>query len=196
MPPSLESVSGNGSFLNIEELRDIRFKRALRKEGLPESSIQGNPGMAASGVAMLLDRKELDEKRAEDEVVMKKFEREFYSVLALVGNTDLFLNLPQADITINYADGITYSDPAIETEAKKIQFEAGYIGAKMYLSTIIDDDDLADDRAAIEYIKKNKELLKELNGNDNTTDTIRQDNQVQEQSASSPIPTEPRIGTI
>lgn len=194
MPPTLESVSGNGSFLNIEELRDIRFKRALRKEGLPESSIQGNPGMAASGVAMLLDRKELDEKRAEDEVVMKRFERDFYSMLALVGNTDLFLNLPAAEITINYADGITYSDPAIEVEAKKLQFEAGYIGAKMYLSTIIDDDEIADDRAAIEYIKKNKELLKELNGTDTTTNG--QDNQIQEQGTSGVVPTESRFGTV
>lgn len=194
-PPSLESIAGNASFLSIEELRDIRYKRALRKEGLPESMISGDPSMAAaSGVAMEIDRAELNELRIADEMIMRRFEREFYKLFAMVANKNLAAGLPiDGELSINYVDMPRYHDAATAAETNEKNFRAGYIGAKEFLSTIIDDDSIADDKAAIKYINDNLILLSTLGGS-NGTDTANdtgETNQVQEQSQGSIVQSQP-----
>lgn len=194
-PPTLESISGNASFLSIEELRDIRYKRALRKEGLPESMISGDPAMAAaSGIAMEIDRAELNELRVADEMVMRRFEREFYKLFAIVANKNLAAGLPiDGELSINYVDMPRYHEAAIAAESNEKNFRAGYIGAKEFLSTIIDDDSIADDKAAIKYINDNLILLSTLGGS-NGTDTTGADgetNQIQEQSQSGIVQPQP-----
>ena len=104
----------------------------------------------------------------------------------LVANKNLAAGLPiDGELSINFVDMPKYHDEAIAAESNEKNFRAGYIGAKEFLSTIIDDDSIKDDKAAIKYINDNLQLLSTLGGS-NGTDTASdgQDNQIQEQSQS------------
>jgi len=187
-PPTLENISGNASFLNIEELRDIRYKRALRKEGLPESLISSNPNLAASGVAMEMDRAELVELRLSDELIMRRFEREFYKLFCLVANANLGAGLPTDGVlSVNYVDLPKPHDETKAGEENEKNFRAGYIGAKAFLQTIIDADNIKDDKEAIQYINSNLELLNTLGVLHNEPQGVTNDgqaNQIQKSSTS------------
>ena len=157
--------------------------------------ISGDPSMAAaSGVAMEIDRAELNELRIADEMIMRRFEREFYKLFAMVANKNLAAGLPiDGELSINYVDMPRYHDAATAAETNEKNFRAGYIGAKEFLSTIIDDDSIADDKAAIKYINDNLILLSTLGGS-NGTDTANdtgETNQVQEQSQGSIVQSQP-----
>lgn len=163
IPPSLESVSGNGSFMQIEELRDLRYRRALRKMGLPESLVSANPSLAPSGVAMQIDRQELLEIRSEDIGIFKQFEKDFYEVFAKIVNADLRIGIPETNVmSIDYVEQQEYIDPKIKEESLQKQFEYGIIGAKDFIAGFTQNETITDDQSAIDYIKQNRLLLDSL----------------------------------
>lgn len=160
IPPSLENVGGNAQFLQIEELRDIRWKRALREKGFPESTVSSNPGLAASGVAMQIDRMELLEIRASDAEVMTDFENDFYPVFAAVVNHDLGLGLPEScTIGIDFAEPQMYVDPTADYDKKLALFEYGLLGAKDFLTIATKSELVDNDDDAIRYILENRRRL-------------------------------------
>jgi len=168
-PPTLESIQGSGAFSMIEEFRDGRDRKNMRKNGMPESLVQGNPNLAPSGVAMMIDRLELIEMRAEDEIAFRRLESEFYPLFAQILNSEIFADLSTTSaVSISYVDAGRYVDPVSEAAQNKARFEAGLIGAKEYLSTIIDDTQFADDKEAADYIINNLSILRTIK-NDSTT---------------------------
>ncbi len=168
--PSLTSVSGNAAFMEIEQLRDVRYKKALRKMGLPESLISANPGLAPSGVAMQIDRRELMEIRSEDADVFRKFENDFYTVFAKIVNTDLGLGLPEAcALGIDYRETQQYIDPASEQAVRQAQFDYGILGAKDFVNGFVKNELITTDDEAIEYLIKNRLLLEKLKTNGQST---------------------------
>lgn len=184
VPAQIESINGQGSFAQIEELRDSRQRRALRKLGLPESLVSSNPGLAASGVSMQVDRLELSERRKEDIAVMSKFERDFYPILAAVVNKDLGSGLPETStVGIDYVEQSEYIDPAIKAETIESQFQKGVIGAKDYLANFTKNELITNDEQAIEYMAKNLTLLQKLKP---TTEQPNGENNQAQSSGSSP----------
>lgn len=180
--PSLQSISGNAAFMEIEQLRDVRYKKALRKMGLPESLISANPGLAPSGVAMQIDRQELMEIRSEDAEIFRKFENDFYPIFAKIINTDLGLGLPDiCAIGIDYVEPQQYIEPATEQASKQLQFDFGIIGAKDFVNYFVKNELITTDEEAINYLIKNRQLLEKLNTNgkgtsNNTPQTAGGDN--------------------
>lgn len=175
VPAQIESIHGQGSFTQIEELRDSRQRRAMRKLGLPESLVSSNPGLAASGVSMQVDRLELQERRKEDITVMSKFERDFYPILAAVVNRDLGIGLPEnSNVGIDYVEQSEYIDPAVKSATIKEQFEAGIIGAKDYLSNFTKNEMVTTDEEAINYMVNNLTLYKRLKDAIGTSDNTGQ----------------------
>ena len=163
VPAQIESINGQGSFAQIEELKEQRIKKAMRDAGLPESLVSSNPGIAASGIAMQVDRLELTERRKEDIAVMSKFERDLYPILAAVVNIDLGAGLPEtSSVGIDYVEQSEYIDPAIKAETIESQFQKGVIGAKDYLANFTKNELITNDEQAIEYMAKNLALLQKL----------------------------------
>ena len=161
--PSLQSISGNAAFMEIEQLRDVRYKKALRKMGLPESLISANPGLAPSGVAMQIDRQELMEIRSEDAEIFRKFENDFYPIFAKIINTDLGSGLPDiCAIGIDYVEPQQYIEPATEQASKQLQFDFGIIGAKDFVNYFVKNELITTDEEAINYLIKNRELRNKL----------------------------------
>ena len=160
--PDLRSVKPEEGYLNIEELRGIRYRNALRDCGLPASLYDTNPGLAASGVAMLLERQELLEMRTKDIDVMRRCEQELCDCIRAVVNADLGVKLPTTTVGIDYAEFDIILEPSADYELKTKKFEYGVLGARDYLQSIAGNDLVADDGGAIEFIRKNRELLKQL----------------------------------
>lgn len=170
-PPSLESIQGSGAFNMIEEFRENREKRAMRKHGIPESVVQSNPILAPSGIALMIDRQELMEMRGEDEIAFRRLESDFYGLFAQILNAELFADLDTtAAVSVSYVDAGKYIDPAAEAAGKRANFEAGYIGVKDYLSSIIDDAQFADDSEAAAYIINNLNLLRTIRNDSTSSD--------------------------
>lgn len=165
-PPSLENVSGNGVFPNIELTRTDRNKEALRNQGIPESLVSANPGLAPSGAALKADRQELMEIRVEDTDVFSRFENEFYPVFAKVVNHGLSLGLPgQCSVSVDYIEPQEYIDPKDALADKQAQFDAGIIGAKDYLNYFVTNENITTDEQAIEFMSKNLSLRERLKNN-------------------------------
>lgn len=160
--PDLRPVSPDEKYLGIEELRDVRYRRALRELGLPASLYDSNPGLVASGVAMLLERQELLEIRAKDIEVMRKCEQELCDCIRDVVNADLGLNLPATEVGVDYSEFEIVLEPAADFDLKTKKFEYGVMGARDYVTSISGNDLVTDDKSAIEFIKKNRELFKTL----------------------------------
>ncbi len=161
--PSLDSVGGNGIFPNIDDLRDRRYKIAMRKMGLPESLISANPGLAPSGVAMQIDRMELLDLRSEDAGTFTKFENDFYPVFAKIVNKDLGLGLPETcSVGIDYIEDAEYIEPAVEQANTLAQFEYGLLSAKDFVAKHIKNELITTDEEAINYLIKNRTLLEKL----------------------------------
>lgn len=165
--PDLRSVTPSESYLSIEETRDARYRRALRDLGLPASLYDSNPGLVASGVAMLLERQELLEIRAKDIEVMRKCEQDLCNCIRDIVNADLFLNLPETEVGVDYAEFEIVLEPAADFDLKTKKFEYGVMGARDYVTSISGNDLVTDDKSAIEYIKTNRELFKTLSGTSN-----------------------------
>jgi len=166
--PDLRSISPSANYLEIEELRDVRYQRVLRNCGLPLSLYSPNPGVA-SGTALFLERMELMEIRSIDLEMLRSAERQLLELVTLVSNTDNATNLPETTIGVDYNDFEIIMEPEKGFALKKEQFEAGLIEAKDYVLSQTSNDLIDTNEKAIEFIKENLALVKEIkaeNGNE------------------------------
>jgi hypothetical protein len=175
IPPSLESVSGNGVFPNIDEANDARLRKAMRKAGLPESMVSSNPGLAASGFALTVERRELNGLRLEDIGILSKFENLFYSIFANVLNKDLGYGLPEkCSISIDYIESLDFIEEKDRQQVLKDNFEFGIIGAKEFINGFKSDDTIKTDEDAIKLMIENRSQYERLKKNGQSTDTASQ----------------------
>lgn len=164
--PDLRSVAPDSNYMGIEELRDVRYQRALRNEGLPLSLYSANPGIA-SGYALFIERQELIEIRAIDMEKMRHAENELCELISVVVSADMGLNLPVSALGVDYSDVEIVMEPDKSFELKKQQFEYGLIPALEFVRQLSGNDLVDTDESAIEYMKKNRELFKQLSGDNN-----------------------------
>jgi len=163
VPPTLESIQGMSAFQQIDDFRLNRDKQSMRNQGLPESMISSNPGLAPSGAALKIDRMELMEIRAEDLDVFSRFENSLYKVMAKVVNYGLGYNLPEKNVvSVNYIEDQEYVDPKDALAEKKELLELGVIGLKDFMNYWQTNELITTDEQALAEMQKNLKLYKEL----------------------------------
>lgn len=167
--PTAETVQPSAQFLDIEELKSTKIKKTLKNLGLPSGLIEDNPGLTSSGVAMRIDRMELEEVRKEDIAVFRNIEDKIVNKFAKILNTDYaspYKNkLGGEYITkLDYIEQSTFLEPKEEFEYNKMLFEYGMITPQVFVNRTISNDYITDDKAAIQYLKTNRQLINELKG--------------------------------
>lgn len=174
VPPTLESIQGMSAFQQIDDFRLNRDKESMRNQGLPESMISANPGLAPSGAALKIDRMELMEIRAEDMDVFSRFENSLYTVMAKVVNYGLSYNLPEKNVvSVNYIEEQEYVDPKDALAEKQALLELGVIGLKDFLNYWQTNELITTDEQALAEMQKNLKLFKLLKGDGNSTDATQ-----------------------
>lgn len=173
IPPDLRSINPQQQYSEIEELKLKKIKQILKNMGLPSTVIEDKPGLggAISGIAMKIDRKELEEYRQEDLIIMKIKELAIIKLIMEVVNKDiaspnpmLFDTFEKYTININYAELETFAEPKDEYEFYTNKFNDGLISPKDYVVFLTGNDTIKTDEQAIDFIKKNKDYLKQIKG--------------------------------
>lgn len=122
MPPTLEHITAQAQYMDLRQAKDSIVKEKLKNFGLPSSIIHDNNQL--SGIAMKIDRMELEEIRAKDESILKSFEKRLHKKTIDVCSID----------GINYNDefNISYvnediTDPKQDFEYNEMLFNKGFI---------------------------------------------------------------------
>lgn len=162
VPPTIDVISPTDHYTTLEELKQTRMRSVLRNYGLPTSLLFDNPGIASSGVAMRIDRIELEEARKEDIPILKANERELLEMIRLVANTDVASpykgRFPKEyEVNIDYAETSKFIEPVEEYEYYKGLYNDNLITVYDYVKIFSGKDGIANDEDAIAYIRKNQE---------------------------------------
>lgn len=169
--PEVSTVAPTAFFSEIDEYKQDKMKRVMKNLGLPTSLVDDNPGLAQSGVAMKMDRKELDEIRREDIYVLEDFESRLINATARILNYDNRSNeklKPKYPVEIS----ITYQEPELFTEPRdffdlEIERWNNDLKTPKQLVNDIAGKYVETDEEAIEFIKQNREFKKLISGDDN-----------------------------
>jgi hypothetical protein len=129
IPPSLESISPEGRFAELDEFRAARERRAALGEGIPASMMSDQVTTPPSGIARVIERSEVVEMRLADQVALREFESQFARIVAIVANNDLGDTIPVDAIvvSVDYAEERVYQEPDAEYSFDKQKLEDGVI---------------------------------------------------------------------
>lgn len=183
IPPYIETISPNQQYTEMNEMKTERVKALLRNIGLPSSVIEGRD---VSGVAMLVDRAELNEIRKEDLSILKQHEIGLHRQIIQVLNVEFKESLPvDIKFTVDYIEPTIYREPKDEYEYYKSLYDSGYMDIKTFLYKITGDESIITEEDAIGYIKNNLRIRNETqqyttangrdglsNGNESASGTI------------------------
>lgn len=128
----------------------------LRRYGIPTSMISDNPGLP-SGVAMLIDRIELEEYRESFTQIARFVDEEVIRTIIAVNNAELPRKLSFTKVSVDYPEFTPFYETEKEIEIADMLFERGLISPKVYLEKLAKIDYISTDEQALEYISKNKE---------------------------------------
>lgn len=166
LPPNIDTITPTAQYLDIEELKSLRIKKTLKSLGLPTSIIEDNPGVATSGVALKIDRMELEELRKEDITRLRVIEDSLINKIARVLSNDP-ASIYRGKFNGEYYTEIDYIEQSIFTEPDKELsyqtelFKRGLITPSMYVNRLISNDTITTDEDAIKYIQENLLLYKQ-----------------------------------
>jgi hypothetical protein len=166
--PSLEHVSANPGYNEIQLAKDLVIKNIMRNMGLPNGMLQDNPGLQ-SGVAMLIDRKELEEARVDDIEALQIFEKEIINMILTVSNSERLTSYELVDVETDFVETSAMLEPDKEFELQTSYFNAGLITPSQYIVRTTGRE-FKTDEEAIEFINKNKDFKKQIGVQDGQTD--------------------------
>lgn len=160
IPPYIDTITPSQQYTEMNEIKTTRIKMMLKNIGLPSSIVEDRD---TSGVAMLIDRAELNEMRMEDISVLKHNEKRLHNVIANVLNTEFDESYPdEIDVTMDYVEPSVYREPKDEYEYHKSLYDNGFIDVKTFIHKITGDDSIITEQDAIEYINNNLRIINEL----------------------------------
>jgi hypothetical protein len=161
--PALELVSPDPQYTMIDDFASSREQIAMRTEGLPESMIN-NTGTPLSGIAKIIDRQELIEKRNADLPLLAEFEKNLAKMVALIGKVDANLNLDMEmkDFSIDFEEDKVYIEPDAEYEFDKKKLQDGLIDPLEFMKKWGGFDNEITKESAIKVVTERKELVKLL----------------------------------
>jgi len=167
MEATIEHVTAAPAYSDVQTIKEAIIRDGMRNLGLPSSLVNQNPGLAQSGTAMLIDRKELEEVRLQDLQILQFYENEIINLYLEIYNKLEQSNLPIIEVETDYVETSSMLDKDKELEYQKALFEAGLISPKQYVVRITGNTTIATDDQAIEYINTNLEFKKQIKEDSN-----------------------------
>jgi hypothetical protein len=164
--PMIDSVSQTTYFDAINELKRAFQLQTMKDLGLPNSLVLDNPGLA-SGEAMKVDYRELENIRKEDVELLKPFEKRLLNLILTVASKDVaspYYGKIQTnyDFTIDYKELINQEKTKEEIETLIQKKDLFVLSPLELLSALNKNDNIKTDDEAIEIMLKNKEMFTKL----------------------------------
>lgn len=167
--PMLEHISSNPNYNEMQLARDLHVKNIMRNLGLPNGMINDAPGLQ-SGVAMLIDRLELEENRQDDIEALQEFENDIINMTIIVTNADRLQSLPNVTVETDYVETSVMLEPDKEYQLQKQYFTDGLITPLQFVVRTTGNNQLKTDEDAIEYINNNLLLKTHIGVQDGQTE--------------------------
>lgn len=155
MPPTLESISPDAQFEEIDNFADSIERSLQHEQGIPPSMTSESQETPPSGIARIIERQELIEFRYNDQMIMRDFEQDLAEMIAHVASIDGHLkstiNEDSIDVAVTYAEEKTYVEPTDEFEFDMKRSTEGLMPLRNYFekwgvnldSEMSDDDFIA-----------------------------------------------------
>lgn len=178
IPPEANYISPATNYVELEQLKADYMKRALKNLGLPNSFVE-DTSSPQSGVAMKIERQELEEQRLEDITQLKRFEKSLMQMIALVGNNDPASKYrgqlqTEFELSIDYADFEVYSEPKEELELSEMKLKRGLLSLKDYVKRLSGADNIGTNEEAVNYLNENLKYIKLVEIQDDNNDKTSQ----------------------
>lgn len=158
--PDFKFVSPNPATSEVMAMIDWMIKTAYTQRGLPPFSAS-TEAMAQSGAAKEIDTQELNEMRDDDIEILRGFEKSLYKATCAVYNYHNSEKIdPNATFTIEYETDERHTSELEEWAVKEKKFN---LGTWSPVWEFIDEDEGVDEAAALDIVKKNLEVRKQLN---------------------------------
>jgi len=119
VPPSLEAVTPDGKFTELDEHRRSRMREAGLAEGLPASMLSDAASVPPSGISRVIERSEIIEQRMADQAFLRSFEQELCSVITTVARVDIGMVTPPVAVSIDFAEERVFVEPEAEYDFDK-----------------------------------------------------------------------------
>lgn len=166
VPPSVQFVGGSAQYGEIDDLRRKRQHEGLRNKGIPEYSLDENPGLPPSGAAMEVANRELDDVKEEDSEALVMVERDLKRKIALAINEApvivgeaLVTGLPVNKIlSVEYARDRVVLEPIDEWDLDKEKLDKDVISVVDFVEEHGRYGRRPSDEEAITYIRQNRKL--------------------------------------
>lgn len=156
--PDIRNITGAPLYNDINIFKESYIRNTLKSLGLPTSLFNDSPGLQ-SGVAMKIDRMELEEYRRDDIDVLQEFEEDLLNLICVIGNVELNLGLPQnLEVNTDYIETQVFLEPIDEFTYTTSLYSSGLISPLQYLQRMTGNTLITSDEEAISFINKNKDL--------------------------------------
>lgn len=162
--PSLELISNDPQYENLEDFRSNKLKQMLREENLPASLINEITA-DISGISRAIERVPLKEKRESEINKFIRFEKELAELIRVIANTDIYLEtsqIPEIDFKIDYEEEGLYLEPSLERDFDLNKMKNYELHPLNYYSKWGDFDTNLSEDELINEIQIRKELLTKL----------------------------------
>jgi hypothetical protein len=165
LDPSLDYIAQDAQYSELEVLKDDKMRKELANEGLPTSLIDSNPGLAASGVAMQVDRIELNEIRAKDINILEPLDKELIELTRIVVNNDehspyIGKFKKPFEFTITYSPLDDFVEPEADYNLKKQKWTDDVLTTLDFVNQTSENNFGTDDEA-VKFMKDNSKTRQE-----------------------------------
>lgn len=152
--PSLEYVTPDGKFIDLEKYRQSVIRSFQRNEGLPAYSVDEGTGVAPTGIALQVTERTLNDKRESHSHALIKAEKDLVSLIALLALHEGKRTLTADNFSVQYADVQAFNDPAVELTYDISLKGEGLLSPSAYVLKYTNQR--MTDEQAVEFLNKNK----------------------------------------
>lgn len=150
VPPSLEAISPDGKFAELDEFRANRERRQALAEGIPPSMLTDQVSTPPSGISRVVERSEIIDLRNSELPALRRFEEEFAKIVATVSNVDAgtSIDIDSIVVSIDFAEERIYVEPDAEYNSDKQRMNDGVLDPREFyrkwsgFDSAIEEDEL------------------------------------------------------
>jgi hypothetical protein len=161
--PSLQYVTPDGKFVDLEEFSKSVVKRFESNQGLPGFIIDSAAGQPPSGMALLVAERPLNKKRKQHTYALTRAEKDLAQLMQTLGVTNRKFQAQWPDARVVSSFGIQYSkpetfeDPKSSLEYDKALKDEGLLTPSAYTKKYTGLTHT--DEEAIDFINANRQLF-------------------------------------
>lgn len=149
IPPTLEAVTPDASYRDMDEYAREQERTMQHDEGIPPSMTSTEAVTPPSGIARLVERNEILELRYSDQKALREFERAFAEMTALVAQTDVGTPVDAISLQVQFADESIIIEPDKEYTFDKQKLQDGVMTVQSFYQKWagleMDEDELVDE---------------------------------------------------